>query len=139
MSYGWFIVFVVLLFIELATVNLVSIWFAVGSLLAFITTFITDNILIQILVFVISSTIALILTKPIIKKIKSREIVPTNFDRVLGKRGEVIKKITEDKYGEVKVLGTVWTAMASETLEVGQKVKIKGIDGVKLVVIKEEK
>lgn len=139
MSYGWFIVFVVLLFIELATVNLVSIWFAVGSLLAFITTFITDNILIQILVFVISSTIALILTKPIIKKIKSREIVPTNFDRVLGKRGEVIKKITEDKYGEVKVLGTVWTAMATETLEVGQKVKIKGIDGVKLVVIKEEK
>ena len=139
MSYGWFIVFVVLLFIELATVNLVSIWFAVGSLLAFITTFITDNILIQILVFIISSAIALILTKPIIKKIKSREIVPTNFDRVLGKRGEVIKKITEDKYGEVKVLGTVWTAMATETLEVGQKVKIKGIDGVKLVVIKEEK
>ena len=72
MSYGWFIVFVVLLFIELATVNLVSIWFAVGSLLAFITTFITDNILIQILVFIISSAIALILTKPIIKKIKSR-------------------------------------------------------------------
>lgn len=139
MSYGWFIVFVVLLFIELATVNLVSIWFAVGSLLAFITTFITDNILIQILVFIISSAIALILTKPIIKKIKSREIVPTNFDRVLGKRGEVIKRITEDKYGEVKVLGTVWTAMATETLEVGQKVKIKGIDGVKLVVIKEEK
>lgn len=139
MAYGWFIAFIVLLFIELATVNLVSIWFAVGSLAAFITTFFTDNIIIQVGVFIVVSIISLILTKPIIKKFKANEVVPTNSDRVIGKRAEVVKKITEDEYGEVKVLGSVWTASAKETFEVGQKVKVKAIDGVKLVVCKEEK
>ncbi len=139
MAYGWFIAFLILLFIELATVNLVSIWFAVGSLAAFITTFFTDNIIIQVGVFIVVSIISLILTKPIIKKFKANEVVPTNSDRVIGKRAEVVKKITEDEYGEVRVLGNVWTAVAKETFEVGQKVKVKAIDGVKLVVCKEEK
>lgn len=139
MAYGWFIAFLILLFIELATVNLVSIWFAVGSLAAFITTFFTDNIIILVGVFIVVSIISLILTKPIIKKFKANEVVPTNSDRVIGKRAEVVKKITEDEYGEVRVLGNVWTAVAKETFEVGQKVKVKAIDGVKLVVCKEEK
>lgn len=139
MAYGWFIAFLILLFIELATVNLVSIWFAIGSLAAFITTFFTDNIIIQVGVFIVVSIISLILTKPIIKKFKANEVVPTNSDRVIGKRAEVVKKITEDEYGEVRVLGNVWTAVAKETFEVGQKVKVKAIDGVKLVVCKEEK
>ncbi len=139
MSYSWFIAFIVLLFIELVTINLVSIWFAIGSLAAFVTTFLTDNILIQIVVFVTFSVFSLLLMKPVIKKLKTREIIPTNLDRVLGKRAEVIKRITEDEYGEVKVMGSVWTATAKETLEVGQKVKVKSIDGVKLIVCKEEK
>ena len=139
MAYGWFIAFLILLFIELATVNLVSIWFAIGSLAAFITTFFTDNIIIQVGVFIVVSIISLILTKPIIKKFKANEVVPTNSDRVIGKRAEVVKKITEDEYGEVRVLGNVWTAVAKETFEVGQKVKVRAIDGVKLVVCKEEK
>ena len=139
MSYAWFITFVVLLFIELVTVNLVSIWFAIGSLVAFLSTFLTDNVVIQIIVFVVVSIIALLLTKPIVKKFKAIKVVPTNFDRVIGKRAEVIKKITEDEYGEVKVMGNVWTAIAKEEFDVGQKVIVKAVDGVKLVVCKEEK
>ncbi len=137
MTYTWFIAFIVLLVLELVTVNLVSIWFAIGSVCAFITTFFTDSIIIQVGVFIIVSIIALILTKPIVKKFKANEVIPTNLDRVIGKRAEVIKKITEDEYGEVKVMGSVWTACSNETLEVGQKVKVKKIDGVKLIVSKE--
>ena len=139
MAYGWFITFIVLLFIELVTVNLVTIWFAVGSLMAFVTTFFTDNLLIQIGVFIVVSVIALLLTKPIIKKFKTNVIVPTNSDRVLGRSAEVIKKITEDEYGAVKVMGSVWTATGKGSFDVGEKVKVKAIDGVKLVVCKEEK
>ena len=139
MSYTWFIAFVLLLFIELITVNLVSIWFAIGSLVAFITTFVVDNILIQVTVFIVVSVLSLVMTKPIIKKFKVNDVVPTNSERVIGKRAEVIKRITEDEYGEVKVLGNIWTAVAKDTIEVGQKVKVMAIDGVKLVVCKEEK
>ena len=135
----WLLLIILLIVVEVSTINLVSIWFAVGSLAAFITTFFTDNIIIQVGVFIVVSIISLILTKPIIKKFKANEVVPTNSDRVIGKRAEVVKKITEDEYGEVRVLGNVWTAVAKETFEVGQKVKVKAIDGVKLVVCKEEK
>ena len=76
--------------------------------------------------------------KPFMKKFKLTKIEPTNLDRVIGKRGEVIKKISEDKVGEVKVLGALWSAISKDELEVGDKVIIEKIDGVKLVVRKEK-
>lgn len=136
----WFMLFVLLLFIELITINLVTIWFVLGALLAIITTFITDNITIQIIVFIVSSIISLIVTKPFIKKIRKRKIIPTNLDRVIGKNGIVTKEITKDTYGEIKVDGNIWTATSKEKIEKDSKAKVLKIEGVKLIVekIKEE-
>ena len=136
----WFMLFILLLFIELITINLVTIWFVLGALLAIITTFITDNITIQIIVFIVSSVISLIITKPFIKKIRKRKITPTNLDRVIGKVGIVTKEITKDTYGEIKVGGNIWTATSKEKIEKGSKAKVLKIEGVKLIVekIKEE-
>ena len=136
----WFMHFVLLLFIELITINLVTIWFVLGALLAIITTFITDNITIQIIVFIVSSVISLIITKPFINKIRKRKITPTNLDRVIGKSGLVTKEITKDTYGEIKVEGNIWTATSKEKIEKGSKAKVLKIEGVKLIVekIKEE-
>ena len=94
MSVYWIILFLVLLLIELATVNLVSIWFAVGAIAAFITSFFTDSVLLQLFVFVVVSVVSLFVTLPIVKKVKSKDkFVPTNLDRVLGKEAEVTKEI----------------------------------------------
>ena len=136
----WFMLFVLLLFIELITINLVTIWFVLGALLAIITTFITDNITIQIIVFIVSSVISLIITKPFINKIRKRKITPTNLDRVIGKSGLVTKEITKDTYGEIKVEGNIWTATSKEKIEKGSKAKVLKIEEVKLIVekIKEE-
>ena len=139
MVIGWFIAFVILLIIELVTVNLVTIWFAIGAVAAIITTIFTDSILIQSIVFVVVSVIALLITKPLIKKFKKFEVEPTNSDRVIGKVGDVTKKIEKNKYGEVKVYGNTWTASSKEVIEVGERVKVLSIDGVKLIVEKEEK
>lgn len=139
MTFWWFITFIVLLFVELVTINLVSIWFAFGALASMGTTFITDSIVIQVIVFIVVSVISLLITKPIIKKFKITKIVPTNSDMVIGKTGEVIKKIETNKYGEVKVFGNIWTAYSDQELEIGEKVKVLSIDGVKLIVEKEEK
>lgn len=139
MVIGWFIAFVILLLIELVTVNLVTIWFAIGAVAAIITTIFTDSILIQSIVFVVVSVIALLITKPLIKKVKKFEIEPTNSDRVIGKVGEVTKKIGRNKYGEVKVYGNTWTASSKQVINVGERVKVLSIDGVKLVVEKEKK
>lgn len=135
---AWFVAFLILLFIEIITVNLVTIWFAVGSLAALVTAFLTDSFVIQMVVFLIVSVVALLITKPLMKKFKSFQITPTNSDRVIGKIGEVTKKIEKNKYGEVKVFGNTWTAYCKEELDVGTKVKVLEIEGVKLIVEKEE-
>lgn len=140
MSIYWLLAFFLLLLVEVATVNLVSIWFAIGAVAAFISCFFTDNVFIQLLVFVVVSIVALICMLPVIKKFKkNKKVIPTNVDRVIGKSGIVTKKITADYYGEVKVLESIWTARSDEVIEVGEKVKVEKIDGVKLIVTKEEK
>ena len=139
MVIGWFIAFVILLVIELVTINLVTIWFAIGAVAAIITTIFTDSIIIQSIVFVVVSVIALLITKPLIKQIKKFDVTPTNSDRVIGKIGEVTQKIGRNKYGEVKVYGNTWTASSKQVINVGERVKVLAIDGVKLVVEKEKK
>ena len=137
----WLISFLLLLFIEIITINLVTIWFAVGSLAALITTTITDNITIQVIVFIVVSTLSLIVTKPLVSKLRKRKITPTNLDRVIGKEGVVTKDISKNAYGEVKVGGSIWTATSANNIKKDSQVKVLKIDGVKLVVekIEEEK
>lgn len=139
MSVYWIILFLVLLFIELATVNLISIWFAIGAVVAFIISFFTDSILVQLLVFVVVSIIALFITLPLVKKVRNKgKTIPTNLDRVIGKKAEVVKAIRPNHYGEVEVFGNVWTAISDDVFQIGDKVIVDRIDGVKLIVRKEE-
>lgn len=140
MAFWWFILFVVFLFIELVTVTLVTIWFAIGAVAAAITTIFTDSIIIQSIVFIVVSIISLLITKPLVKKFKKFDITPTNSDRVIGKVGEVTKTIGTNKYGEVKVFDSIWTAKSKndKTIKEGEKVKILSIEGVKLIVEKED-
>ncbi len=136
----WLIIFIFLIFVEMATVNLVSIWFAIGAIASCILSIYVDNLIIQLGCFVITSTICLILTKSIISKIKNHKITPTNLDRVIGDIGIVTEDLDEFNNGEVKVDGKTWTATSKETLKVGTKVKIVSLNGVKLNVksIKED-
>ena len=89
----WFALIFVFLIIEAITVNLVTIWFAFGSICAYITSYFTENIIIQLIVFVLSSTISLILTKPFLKKYMKKKHEKTNIDRIIGQTGVVTKDI----------------------------------------------
>ena len=101
----WFALVFVFLIIEAMTLNLVTIWFAFGSLCAFISTYFTENTLIELIVFLIASTISLLLTKPILEKYLKVGKEKTNFDRIIGKTGVVTKEIKKHEYGRVKVDG----------------------------------
>lgn len=140
MTFTWMIIFIALFLVELCTVNLVSIWFAIGALASFICSFFIEDVTIQISVFVVVSIISLLLTKNFVKKVRNREIEATNLDRVIGKIGIVTEEITKLEPGEVKVDGKRWSAVASKKINVGSKVEILSIDGVKLNVkeVKEE-
>ena len=134
MTLFWLVLFVILALFELATVNLVSIWFSLGALITTFVSLVTDNLMIHLAVFTISSILLLLLTKPFVKKMKKREKVPTNLDMVVGKTGVVTEKIEKDGIGEVKVLGKKWSAYSDKEVEENSKVKVLSINGVKLKV-----
>ena len=138
MLFAWFILFIILIVIELATVNLVTIWFAVGSLVALAVSLFSDSIVLQAIAFVITSILVLLITRPLVGKLKGQTPIPTNSDMVIGKKGVVTEHILPDKYGEVKVFGNRWTAKCDEELLVGEKVKVLAIDGVKVIVRRDD-
>lgn len=132
----WLVIFIVLVIIELITINLVTIWFAIAAVFALLVDIITRNTMLEIIVFIVSSFLLLLLTKPLIKKIKVKKVEATNLDMVINKVGIVTEDILDDKIGEVKVLGKRWSAYSSTELKKDEKVKILSIDGVKLKVEK---
>ena len=137
MNMFWFIMFVVFLVIEIITVGLVSIWFSFGSLFALLSTCFTDNIIIQSIVFVVFSLALIFICRPLFKS-KFFKSEATNYGKYIGKTGIVTKEITSNNYGEVKVDGTIWTAKASKKIKVDEKVKVLDIEGVKLIVERDD-
>ena len=137
-SFAWFIAFMVLLLIEFVTVNLVTIWFVIGSLAALITSYFTNSLIIQVVVFVIFSVITLFFTRTIMRKFKGISVIPSEPEKIIGKVGTVVKRISNENYGEVKVHGGLWVACSNDSIEVGEKVKVIGLDNHKLTVIKNK-
>ena len=113
----WLLLFVVLIIIELLTVNLTTIWFAFGSLVAYILSFFVSDIMIQTIIFLVSSIILLIFTRPIVKKFLLNKEVKTNADMLIGKTCIVTKEITRNETGEVKVNGQYWSAKANKKIK----------------------
>ena len=68
MAFCWLIAFLVFLTIEMITINLVSIWFAIGAIVSMGVAYFTNNVLIQMIVFIVVSLVTLLITKPLVKK-----------------------------------------------------------------------
>ena len=110
MTIIWLVLAVVMAVVEGMTVQLVSIWFCIGAVAACITSLFTDSILIQGVVFVVVSAIALLVTRPLVKRLKRRGAEPTNADRYIGKTAVVVERIdNENATGLVKVDNQKWT------------------------------
>ena len=130
MPFIWLIVVVLTAIVEACTINLVSIWFTIGALVALLLAYFNVSIVWQVIAFVIVSLICILITRPLAKKYLRGNIV-------IGKTALVTKTITPDAPGEVKVLGNFWSAISMDdkkTIPAGEHVEIQAIDGVKLIV-----
>lgn len=134
----WLIVAGFFFILEIATTGFLVCWLGVGALLAMILSFFVDNIVLQVMLFAISSVILILFTKPLVKKFIDKKTIPTNIDSIIGKEGIVIETIDTIKaVGQVKLGGEVWSAKSfveNVVIEKGAKVVVKEINGVKLVV-----
>ena len=136
----WLIAAGIFFIIEMATIGFLVFWLGIGALLAMVTSLITDSIIIQFIVFVSTSTLLLIFTRPLVNKfIKIPKEIKTNAYSIIGKKGIVISKINNvDGAGQIKIDGEVWSAKSfdEENIEKDAEVEIVEIDGVKAVVKK---
>lgn len=137
----WLGIIIVSVIVEIITVDLVSIWFAAGALVALVGELLGVSQTVQIVLFVIITIVLIILTRPLAKKYLKTNIISTNYDRLIGKHGLVTKRIDADTKGEVKVMSTSWMAASidNSTLEEGDYCEILAIEGAHLVVKKIEK
>lgn len=60
----------------------------------------------------------------------------TNVDALIGKKGIVLKSITPQKTGQVKVEGETWRAEADSTIDEQAQVVVESVSGVTLLVKK---
>lgn len=139
----WLILMILFIMVEALTVGLLSIWFAVGSLVAMITALLFWPLWAQILTFAIVSIVVLIIAKRFFQKNLNQNFEKTNADRIIGATARTTVAIDNvSSVGQVEVLGQTWSARAADgaPVPVGALVKITGIEGVKVIVetIKEE-
>ncbi|WP_178040319.1 NfeD family protein [Frisingicoccus sp.] len=139
----WLGAFGVLLLIEILTLGLTTIWFAVGALAAFLLTLVNAPLALQIIVFVVVSMVMLIFTRPIMTKYLNKKTTKTNAESLVGRRARVLIPVNNLKSeGQVMVNGMEWTARSTKdevTFQKDEMVHIVGISGVKLIVEKENK
>ena len=137
MTYVWLVIAIAAAIIELSTPQLVSLWFAVAALIAMASAAFGAQLWIQIAVFVLVSVILVVITRPLYKKFIKPSVVATNTDALLGRVAIVKLDIDNDaSVGLVKVSGQEWSALSEDgsLIPAGQKVIIKNIAGVKLIV-----
>lgn len=141
----WFALTVLFIVLELASaINLVTIWFAISSLLMIFISGLTKSLetslrlRVDVGIFIGIAVILFIFTRPIaVKKLKIGK-QKTNIDSLVNREAMVTKKISKFERGEIKLDGKIWTAITKdgEDCNEGETCVVTGFEGVKAVVKK---
>ena len=136
----WTVLIIVFIVIEAATLGLVAIWFAAGSIFGLIFSLLDFSWIVQVFIFAVSSGVLLLFTKPFVNKHLKVGVNKTNVDSIIGQKGRVKKEIHKFDTGLVKVSGQIWTAISfnNEIIEEDVEVVVMAVEGVKLIVKRSE-
>ncbi|MBO5278688.1 MAG: NfeD family protein [Lachnospiraceae bacterium] len=137
---GWLIAFIILVIVEAITLNLTTIWFAIGAGAAYLCALLGFGFPVQFTVFVIVSLALLFFTKPVAQKYAQKHFIKTNVEELIGQTAKTTSVINNaEGYGSAVLNGQEWTAVSSDDdiiIEPNTRVIVKEIRGVKLVVEK---
>lgn len=137
-AYLWLVLMIGFVAAEAACpFHLVSVWFAVGSLVALVAAALDAQMWLQITLFAVVSVGLLVATLPLVKKFVIPKQAKTNVDSVIGSRGYVTEAIDNlSASGQVKLGGMYWTARSEDghPIPAGALVEVARIEGVKVFV-----
>lgn len=137
MIFIWIGICIASILIELLTPTaLICIWFGVGAIFGALTALLDLSLWIQITSFLVVSLVSMLLVRPFATHYLRGNTIATNADRFIGSIGIVTKNISRDEWGEVKVQGTSWHAIAVDNSDIEELVNVKviAIEGAKLLV-----
>lgn len=136
----WLIICIILVIVEVTTLNLTTIWFAIGGFIAYLTGFVGAGFWGQFFVFVIVSLIMLFFTRPVARRYLNKGRVKTNAESLVGQIAKTTSCLNNrEGFGSAVINGQEWSAISSDDkiiIEEGEDVEILEVRGVKLVVRK---
>lgn len=134
----WLILLVIFILVEIATVGLLTIWFAGGALAAFFASLFQLGAAVQVIVFLIVSLALVLLIRPLAQKKFNSGHIRTNAQTLIGEEAVVLEPIDNlQSEGRVMIRGQEWSARSvddKEKFEKGDTVQVMSISGVKLMV-----
>jgi len=119
------------------TVSFFVFFPGVGAFFAFLAALLGATPTVQCIIFAVSSALMIIFLRPLVAKLFKTKDVAMNSNALIGKSGIVLKDIKgDDKLGQVKVAGEIWSAICEndESIVKDSKITVVAISGVKLIV-----
>jgi len=122
---------------EILSPSFILFWFGIGALAAAGLALTPIGLYYQVAAFIVISTILLLFTRPLMKRLIKHNNVESNVYAMAGKKGIVIQEINNILgTGQVKVSGEVWQARSSDDNQIPAQteVEIVKVEGVKVIV-----
>lgn len=94
-----------------------------------------------VLTLIVTSVICIayvILGRRYVHRLMAVRKVKTNIDTIIGQQGIVLKSISKNFDGRVRVGNEQWRARADEDIEQGEEITVTSVSGVTLIVEKTE-
>ena len=129
----WLVVMAAALLIEFLTYDLITSWFALGSVSGIILAACGVPWQWQFLTFLVVSLVCLVCFRRLVKRFIHVKTIPTNADANVGKRTKLTSDVVEGRT-TIKLNDVTWTAVCNEPLEKGTLVEVTEIQGNKFVV-----
>ncbi|MBO4456822.1 MAG: NfeD family protein [Butyrivibrio sp.] len=137
----WLVIVVVMALIELATMGLITIWFAAGALVSMILAILGVGVPGQVVAFFVVSVLVLCSVRPLAAKHFNNKLKKTNLDAIIGKKLIAMCDIDNLKQsGKVQFEGSIWLARSSSDMIIireGEEVRVVNVVGNKLIVERE--
>jgi membrane protein implicated in regulation of membrane protease activity len=132
----WFILGFTFFILEFAMPGFVLFFFAIGAWIVALLSLAFDlSMNIQILIFLSSSILTILLFRKWIKKILwTKRFSGGLEDEFVGKTGTAETHIGPGRDGKIDFKGTHWNARSADKIERGEQVTIMGHDSILLLV-----
>ena len=137
---GWLGFAVVLSIVELMSLDLVLLMFALGALGAAVIAGLGGPLWLAIAVFVVVSIVLLFSVRPpLVERLHAGPTLKTGHANLVGRDALVVEPV-DSRSGRVQLSGELWSARADdrETFDTGAEVQVVRIDGATAVVTAKE-